>query len=100
MRLAYTSLEKVHSYAAWLARLLPNWEVLPEVEITEKYVACRPSTSSGKRGSASVSPGDKEALKAIGSFGAKLYKEDEQKELSEIVEAFSERHGTDATRRT
>lgn len=100
MRLAYTSLEKVHSYAAWLARLLPKLGGLARSRDHRKVRRLQTFNVERKEGSASVSPGDKEALKAIGSFGAKLYKEDDQKELSEIVEAFSEGHGTDATRRT
>ena len=50
-----------------------------------------------EQGSASLSPGDKEALKAISEFGAKPYTEDEQRELSEIVKAFNDRHGTEFT---
>ena len=48
-------------------------------------------------GSASLAAGDTEALKAISEFGAKPYTEDEKKELSEIVDAFNERHGTEFT---
>ena len=34
-----------------------------------------------EQGNASLSPGDKEALRAISEFGAKSYTEDEQREL-------------------
>ena len=37
------------------------------------------------------------SLEAIGAFGAKPYNEDEKRELSEIVQAFNDRHGTDFT---
>jgi type I restriction enzyme R subunit len=50
-----------------------------------------------EKGSASLSPGDNEPLKAIKEFGAKPYTEDEKKELSEIVKAFNDRHGTEFT---
>ena len=50
-----------------------------------------------EQGSASLSPGDKDALQAISEFGAKPYSEDEQKELSEIVRSFNDRHGTEFT---
>ena len=50
-----------------------------------------------EQGSASLSPGDRASLKAISEFGAKPYTEDEKKELSEIVKAFNDRHGTDFT---
>ena len=59
---------------------------------------CRPSRwCRRKQGSASLSPGDTDPLKAINEFGAKPYTEDEKRELSEIVEAFNERHGTEFT---
>src|SRR5690554_4281108 len=35
IRLEDTGLEKLYSYGAWLARLLPNREVPPDIEITE-----------------------------------------------------------------
>ena len=35
MRLEDTGLEKLYSYGAWLARLLPNRDVPPEIEITD-----------------------------------------------------------------
>ena len=50
-----------------------------------------------EEGSASLAPGDTDPLTAIKEFGAKPYTEDEKKELSEIVKAFNERHGTEFT---
>jgi type I restriction enzyme R subunit len=47
--------------------------------------------------SASLSVGDTAPLYPITKSGAKPYTEDEQKELSAIVKAFNERHGTDFT---
>ena len=47
-----------------------------------------------EQGSASLSPGDTQALAAISEFGAKPYTDDEKKELSEIVQSFNDRHGT------
>jgi type I restriction enzyme, R subunit len=96
MKLEDTSLEKLYSYGAWLARLLPNREVPPEIEITDEMLQLQKFKVTQKEvGSASLSPGERAALKAISEFGAKPYTEDEQKELSEIVKAFNERHGTD-----
>ena len=98
MRLDDTSLEKLYSYGAWLARLLPNREVPPEIEITDDMLQLQAFKVENKeQGSASLSPGDRATLKAISEFGAKPYTEDEQKELSEIVKAFNERHGTQFT---
>ena len=50
-----------------------------------------------EKGDASLSPGDRQALKPISEFGAKPYTEDEERSLSEIVQAFNERHGTNFT---
>ena len=96
IRLEDTDLEKLASYGAWLARLLPNREVPPEIEITEDMLRLQAFKVEQKEaGSASLEAGDTEALKAISEFGAKPYTEDEKKELSEIVKAFNERHGTE-----
>ncbi|WP_405229554.1 type I restriction endonuclease subunit R [Lentisalinibacter sediminis] len=98
MRLEDTDLEKVYSYCAWLTRLLPNREVPPEIEITDDMLQLQAFKVEQKdTGNASLSPGDRAAIKAISEFGAKPYTEDEQKELSEIVKAFNERHGTNFT---
>jgi len=91
-----TSLEKLFAYSAWLARLLPNRDVPPEIEITDDMLRLQAFRAEQKeQGSASLSPGDKEPLRAISEFGAKPYTEDEQIELSAIVKSFNERHGTD-----
>mgnify|MGYP006270749329 CR=1 FL=1 len=98
MKLQDTSLEKLFSYGAWLARLLPNREVPPEIEITDDMLRLHAFRVENKEyGSASLSPGERASLTAISEFGAKPYTDDEQKELSEIVKAFNERHGTDFT---
>jgi type I restriction enzyme R subunit len=98
MRLDDTSLEKLYSYGAWLARLLPSRQVPAEIEITDDMLRLQAfKVKSKESGDASLSPGDRAALKAITEFGAKPYTEDEQKELSEIVKAFNDRHGTNFT---
>ena len=96
MRLEDTSLEKLAAYGNWLSRLLPNREVPPEIEITEDMLQLQAfKVEKKEEGSASLGAGDTEALKAISEFGAKPYTEDEKKELSEIVKAFNDRHGTE-----
>jgi type I restriction enzyme R subunit len=93
-----TSLEKLSSYGAWLSRLLPNREIPPEIGLTDDMLRLQAfKVVHREQGDASLSPGDREPLKAISEFGAKPYTEDEKKELSEIVKAFNERHGTDFT---
>lgn len=95
MKLEDTSLEKLYSYGAWLARLLPNRQIPPEIEITDDMLRLQKfKVEQKEQGDASLSAGDTAALKAISEFGAKPYTEDEKKELSEIVKAFNERHGT------
>jgi len=96
IRLEDTGLEKLYSYASWLARLLPNREVPPEIEITEDMLRLQAfKVVQKEQGNASLSPGDHAALRAITEFGAKPYTEDEEKSLSEIVKAFNDRHGTE-----
>ena len=98
IRLEDTGLEKLYSYASWLARLLPNREVPPEIEITEDMLRLQAfKVVQKEQGSASLSPGDHAALRAITEFGAKPYTEDEEKSLSEIVKTFNDRHGTEFT---
>lgn len=93
-----TGLEKLASYGGWLTRLLPNRELPPEIEITEEMLRLQAfKVDQKEQGSASLSPGDLQALPAISEFGAKAYTDDEKKELSEIIQSFNDRHGTDFT---
>lgn len=91
-----TSLEKLYAYSAWLARLLPNRELPPDVEITEDMLRLQKFKVVQKEvGSASLTSGARQPLTAIGEFGARPYSEEERRELSEIVKSFNDRHGTD-----
>lgn len=99
VRLGDTGLEKLYSYAAWLWRLLPNREVPPDIEITEDMLRLQAFRVEQKeQGSASLAPGDTEALKPISEFAAKPYTEEEERSLSEIIKAFNDRHGTEFSR--
>lgn len=98
MTLEDTSLEKLYSYGTWLARLLPNRQIPPEVEITDDMLRLQKfKVEEKEQGDATLAAGDATALSAISEFGAKSYTEDEKKELSEIVKAFNDRHGTQFT---
>ncbi len=98
IRLEDTGLEKLASYGGWLARLLPNREVPPEIEITEDMLRLQAfKVEEKEKGSASLSAGDVQALGSISEFGAKPYSEDEKQELSEIIKSFNDRHGTEFT---
>jgi type I restriction enzyme R subunit len=99
IRLNDTGLEKLYSYASWLSRLLPNREIPADIDITEDMLRLQAFRVEQKeQGSASLSPGDRAALKPISEFGAKPYTEDEERSLSAIIKAFNERHGTQFTR--
>lgn len=98
IKLEDSSLEKLYAYGAWLARLLLNRHIPPEIEITDEMLRLRASKVEQKENAdVSLTAGEREPLKAISEFGAKPNTEDEQKELSEIVKAFNERHGTEFT---
>ncbi len=97
-RLEDTALEKLAAYGAWLSRLLPNREVPPEIEITDDMLQLQAfKVDQQEVGDASLGVGETQGLYPIGDFGAKPHTEDEKKELSEIVRAFNERHGTEFT---
>jgi hypothetical protein len=68
------------------------------VEAADKRILVAELTAAIARvkGSASLSPGDRSALKPISEFGAKPYTEDEERSLSEIIKAFNERLRLDA----
>ncbi len=96
VKLDDTSLEKLNAHSEWLNRLLPNRQVPPEIELTDDMLDMQAFKLEQKQqGSASLAPGEGTALEPISEFGATPYSEDEQKELSEIVAAFNNRHGTD-----
>lgn len=95
VRLEDTDLEKLHAFADWLLRLLPDREVPPEIEITDEMLRLQAfKLEEREAGSASLAPGMTEPLRPISEFGAKPYTEDEKRSLSEIIQAFNERHGT------
>jgi type I restriction enzyme, R subunit len=99
MKLEDTWLEKLFSYASWLSRLLPNREVPPDIEITDDMIRLQAfKVEQKEQGSASLSKGATVPLSPIKEFGAKPYTDDEEKALSEIINNFNERHGTEFTK--
>jgi len=90
-----TNLEKLYSYGAWLARLLPNREMPADIEITEDMLKLDAfKINKQDEGSASLAKGDTKELMPITEFGGKPYTAEEEKSLSEIIESFNDRHGT------
>lgn len=93
--LSDNSLEKLYAYVAWLVRLLPNREVPPEIEITNEMLELQAfKVSQQEAGSASLGVEETQALYPIKEFGAKAYTSEEEKSLSEIIDSFNDRHGT------
>jgi type I restriction enzyme R subunit len=91
-------LEKLYAYSTWLLRLLPNREVPPDIEVTEDMLrlsAFRVELIEER--DASLAPEETAQLPAIKDFGANQYTAEEEKTLSEIVQSFNERHGTEFT---
>lgn len=92
-------LEKLYAYASWLSRLLPSRDVPADIAITDDMLNLSAfRLQEGEAGSASLSPGETSELQPITEFGANPYTEDEEQSLSEIIDAFNERHGTDFSR--
>ena len=98
IRLDDTSLEKLHAYGSWLSRLLPNREIPPEIEVTDDMLRLQAfKISKTEEGQASLFPRDGTGLQPVRGFGARHHTEDERKSLSEIVQVFNDRHGTEFT---
>ena len=94
-----TGLEKLYSYSSWLERLLPNREIPHEIEVTEEMLEMQASRLEEKEsGNASLPAGETGTLPPIDDFGANPYTEEEERSLTEIVNSFNERHGTDFTK--
>jgi type I restriction enzyme R subunit len=54
--------------------------------------------NKGEEGSASLKAGETRKLPPITEFGVNAYTEEEERSLSEIIESFNERHGTQFSR--
>ena len=92
-------LEKLFVYTSWLSRLLPSRDVPGDVNITDDMLSLSAfKLDQHSDGSASLGPGETTTLNPITEFGANPYTEDEERSLSEIIEAFNERNGTQFSR--
>ncbi|MFN3933260.1 MAG: type I restriction endonuclease subunit R [Parvibaculum sp.] len=90
-----TELEKLHIYGSWLKRLLPSREAPQGQDVTDdmlRLAAYR--LEKGEQIDARLTKETSAELKPIDRFGANPYTEEEEKALSEIIEAFNARHGT------
>lgn len=95
-QIADTSLEKLYWYCDWLSRKLSNTKQEDDFEITDEMVRLKKfRLEVTQTGSASPDVGDTAPLKAITAFGVNaIPTEDEELELSQIIKAFNEKHGT------
>lgn len=92
-------LEKMYCYTAWLSRLLPSREIPADITITDDMLNLSAfRLQEGEAGNASLNPGETRTLPPITEFGANTYTEEEERSLSEIINAFNDRHGTNFTR--
>lgn len=92
-------LEKLYVYSSWLARLLPSRDVPADINVTDDMLKLEAfKLNKGEEGNASLSPGETTKLDPITEFGVNAYTEEEERSLSEIIEAFNERHGTQFSR--
>lgn len=92
-------LEKLYAYTSWLSRLLPSREVPADITISDDMLNLAAfKLQKGEEGSASLAPGETKTLQPITEFGANAYTEEEEKSLSEIIQSFNERHGTQFSR--
>ena len=92
-------LEKLFVYTSWLSRLLPSRDVPADVNITDDMLTLSAfKLQKEEDGTGSLAPGETTTLGPITEFGANPYTEDEERSLSEIIESFNERHGTQFSR--
>ena len=92
-------LEKLFVYLSWLNRLLPSRAGPGDINITDDMLTLSAfKLEQQESGSASLVAGDGTELRPITEFGANPYTEEEEQSLSEIIDSFNQRHGTQFTR--
>ncbi|OOY31256.1 DEAD/DEAH box helicase family protein [Thioclava sp. F36-6] len=92
-------LEKLYAYSSWLSRLLPSRDVPADITVSDDMLNLAAfKLQKGEEGNASLTAGDTTTLQPISEFGANPYTEEEERSLSEIIDAFNDRHGTKFSR--
>jgi type I restriction enzyme R subunit len=92
-------LEKLYAYASWLSRLLPSRNIPANITITDDMLTLSAfRLDEQEQGSASLAAGETKTLDPITEFGTNPYTEEEEISLSEIIDSFNDRHGTNFTR--
>lgn len=92
-----TDLEKLHVYGSWLKRMLPSRQAPQGEDVTDDMLEldAYKLEKQGDPQDASLDADDNASLSPIDRFGANPFTEEEAKTLSEIIEAFNSRHGTE-----
>ncbi len=93
------SLESLYWHASWLSRKLKNTATGGGPELTNEMIRLSKLRIEEKEtGSATPEVGDTVPLDGITAFGVNAKpSEDEEKELSQIIKDFNDRHGTEFT---
>lgn len=93
------SLESLYWYASWLSRKLKNTTTGGGPELTNEMIRLsKLRIEEREKGSAAPEVGDTVPLDGITAFGVNAKpSEDEEKELSQIIKDFNDRHGTEFT---
>lgn len=91
-----TDLEKLHLYGSWMKRMLPSREAPQGGDVTDDMLALEAYKlkPAGEAIDARLEKDVAAMLSPIDRFGANPYTEEEAKTLSEIIEAFNNRHNT------
>ncbi|WP_299651191.1 type I restriction endonuclease [uncultured Jannaschia sp.] len=99
VRLGDAELEKLSIYGSWLKRLLPTREAPQGDDITDDMLDLEAYRieAHGESQDASLGAGDAAPLSPIDRFGANPFTEEEARALSEIIDSFNARHGTNFT---
>lgn len=97
VHLGDTDLEKLHVYGSWLKRMLPTRQAPQGEDVTDDMLEldAYKLEKQGDPQDASLGADDNTPLSPIDRFGANPFTEEEAKTLSEIIEAFNSRHGTE-----
>ena len=92
------NLEKHYQYGRLLLAKLPRRDGGEQVEITDEEVRlAKYRLKETFQGQASLTAGDTKVLTGAGDLGGGLVSEEERETLSQIIERFNERFGTDFT---
>ena len=94
--LSDAALEKLYAYGVWLNRMLPPRGERTGPDVTDDMLKLTAfKLKSPGETDVRLAAGDTSELPPITDFGAGGFSEDEQRTLSEIIQSFNERHGTE-----